>query len=248
MACLRENDPRMNAPNSSDHFIEIYRHQAPAYQRLIEAEDVDGNLNRTLRALADLGGKRVLDAGAGTGRFAQLLDGWPDSIVSLDAQYAMLAENRRMRSARSGAWTLAQADLVSLPFADGAFEITLCGWAIGHWCAWAAPDWQPQIDRLVSELLRVTASGGWLVIFETMGTGVQQPGPPNQALARYYRRLEEVWGFSRQVISTDYDFESVQAAVDTLAFFFGQELVEEIRRQQWQRVPEFTGVWSRQPG
>jgi ubiquinone/menaquinone biosynthesis C-methylase UbiE len=238
----------METLENDDHFSRVYRHQAAEYQQLVAAEDVYGNLPALLQSLLSPAGKRVLDAGAGTGRFAQLLDGLAGEVVGLDRELAMLAENQQVRAARRGSWQLVQADLGSLPFSDGEFEISLCGWAIGHWCFWAASNWEQRVDHLLGELRRVTAPGGWLVVFETMGTGVHHPAPPNQALARYYLRLEETWGFNRQVVATDYRFDSVPAAVESLGFFFGQELAEKIQRHQWRQVPEWTGVWSQQRG
>lgn len=235
----------MNTQSKNDHFERIYLQQAPDYQRLIEAEDVEGNLLAALLSLADLDGKCVLDAGSGTGRFAQLINGLAEQVVAVDRMPAMLAENQRVRARQDGSWDLLQADLRCLPFAQAAYEITICGWAIGHWCFWAAQNWQQQVDHMLAEMLRVTRPGGWLVVLETMGTGVQQPGPPNPRLADYYQRLEQRWGFTRLVIATDYAFDSVEAAVAGLAFFFGQDLEEKIRQHQWRRVPEWTGLWSR---
>lgn len=231
-------------PMEEDHFERIYRQQAGAYQRLVQAEDVDRNLSAALHALADLSGKQILDAGAGTGRIAQLLDRVDRQIIGVDRIPAMLAENQRMRARQGGGWSLVQADLRSLPFPQGEFEITICGWAIGHWCFWSTQEWQQQVDRLLAELERVTRPGGWLMVLETLGTGTQQPGPPNPKLAEYYQRLEQVWGFERQVLATDYAFESVEAAAAGLSFFFGPELEAKIRQHQWQRVPEWTGLWA----
>ena len=58
--------------------------------------------------------------------------------------------------------------------------------------------------------------------------------------------LETEQGFRRQAIRTDYGFASPEEAVGTLEFFFGDELVGKIRTNGWKRVPECTGVWTRQ--
>ena len=92
------------------------------------------------------------------------------------------------------------------------------------------------------EMQRVTGPGGCLVILETLGTGCLKP-TPGKILAEYYRWLEQDWGFSSQVISTDYQFTSVDEAVNRTEFFFGPELVTKIHKEGWSRVPEWTGVW-----
>ena len=46
----------------------IYDHQADAYDRMVRAEDCEGNLLRALAALVELDGARALEVGVGTGR------------------------------------------------------------------------------------------------------------------------------------------------------------------------------------
>ena len=64
-------------------------------------------------------------------------------------------------------------------------------------------------------------------------------------LFRSYTWLEKKWGFTRQEISTDYQFASVEQAVAHTEFFFGRKLAAAIREQGWSRLPEWTGVWSK---
>jgi hypothetical protein len=54
------------------------------------------------------------------------------------------------------------------------------------------------------------------------------------------------WGFASQAVSTDYQFASVDEAVALTEYYFGPEMAENIRRQGWARLPEWTGVWSKQ--
>jgi ubiquinone/menaquinone biosynthesis C-methylase UbiE len=76
-----------------------------------------------LRGLIEVGrivpGERVLDVGAGTGRFAALLHPGRQ-VVALDAERSML------RVAQSKApFTCVQADAHRLPFQDEAFDVTI---------------------------------------------------------------------------------------------------------------------------
>ncbi|HEY4718334.1 MAG TPA: hypothetical protein VIH14_04915, partial [Anaerolineales bacterium] len=102
-----------------------------------------------------------------------------------------------------------------------------------------------QVERAMAEMHRATRAGGTLIILETLGTGVQEPAPPNAALAAYYHWLEREQGFSRRVVATDYDFGSVPRAAELCGFFFGEPLAARVKANGWQRVPEWTGVWSR---
>ena len=85
--------------------------------------------------------------------------------------------------------------------------------------------------------------GGNLFVIETLGTGSLVPTPPTAELSEYYDWLETEWGFTRQEIQTDYQFPDLESAVNRTAFFFGQELAEKIRANNWIRLPEWTGVW-----
>ena len=50
---------------------------------------------------------------------------------------------------------------------------------------------------------------------------------------------------SRVDLRTDYAFETVDDAAQTLGFFFGEKMEQRIRARQWARVPECTGVYRR---
>ena len=76
----------------SDHFIEIYQHHGEDYQRLIAAEDVEGNLLRALEEIVDFADARVLDLGSGTGRIPQLLAGGYRRLLAADLYRDMLRE------------------------------------------------------------------------------------------------------------------------------------------------------------
>ena len=46
-------------------------------------------------------------------------------------------------------------------------------------------------------------------------------------------------------IRTDYRFASVQEAVELTRFFFGDELADRVRVEDWLVLPENTGIWWR---
>lgn len=228
----------------TDHFIDIYRRKARAYERMIDAEDVDGNLLATLSRLVDFSGGRVIDLGSGTGRLPQLLP-HQASGIALDLHRDMLLENRRQQLQQGLSWPLLQGDLHNLPLRDNCGAVIIAGWAIGHFCGWYGDRWRWHVEQALREMLRVARPGADILILETLGTGTLQAAPPNAQLAAYYRLLEETWEFKRYETSTDFQFSSVEEAVQTMRFFFGDALVKEIRRHGWSRVPEWTGVWHR---
>ena len=213
---------------------------------MIAVEDVDGNLAAALHALTNLRGQRLLDVGTGTGRLPLLLAGQAAQVIGVDLHGDMLREQAVQRHLALGKWPLVQADARALPSANAWANVVTAGWALGHMRAWYAGDWQAQIGQALEEMSRVAAPGGWLVVMETLSTGSLVPAPPTPELAEYYVWLEHERGFSRQEISTDYQFVSVDEAVTLTEFFFGPDLAAKIRRNGWARLPEWTGLWSRQ--
>lgn len=227
-----------------DHFVKIYKTQTAAYHALIAAEDVDRNLLPVLLAITPLAGKRVLDLGSGTGRIPLLLRGLDCEIISVDLHHAMLVEQKQ--KLETGDARLIQADIRRLPLSDGLADVVIAGWAIGHFTGWYPETLKGEIQTTVNEMTRTVKPSGAIVILETMGTGNEQAGPPNAALAEYYAILENELGFSKQVLATDYDFGSVERAAELCGFFFGNEMAEKVRFNNWSRVPEWTGTWSKQ--
>jgi ubiquinone/menaquinone biosynthesis C-methylase UbiE len=232
---------------ADDHFIRIYKTRAAAYHALIAAEDANRNLLPALQDIAPLAGKRILDLGSGTGRIPILLRGLDCELVALDLHRAMLLQQAslQIQSPSNLQAALVQADLRAVPVRSASFDVAIAGWAIGHFTGWVA-DWKIEAKRAVAEMQRATKPGGSLIILETMGTGVEDPGPPNASLAAYYSWLEADLGFQRSIISTEYEFASVERAAELSGAFFGDEMAAKVRANDWHGIPEFTGIWHKE--
>jgi ubiquinone/menaquinone biosynthesis C-methylase UbiE len=226
-----------------NHYETIYHSQAGAYQRMIAAEDVDGNLITAIQRVCDPRGKRLLDLGCGTGRLPGLLQSMTAYQVGIDLHRAMLEENAAIRNDSGGDWSLVQGDMRWLPFAANTFDILTAGWAIGHMRTWFSQTWKAEIGQVLDEMHRATCPGGALIILETLGTGATTPAPPTPELAQYYLWLEKSWHFKRIEIQTDYQYPSVEAAIEATEFFYGSQLSKIIERNNWARIPEWTGMW-----
>jgi ubiquinone/menaquinone biosynthesis C-methylase UbiE len=231
-----------------DHFQTIYASRAKEYHRMITVEDVDGNLIQALTNLVDWNHKAVLDLGTGTGRFPMLFKGSANKFICLDLYRAMLSENQAQRDAGGYTWGLVQGDMRCLPIPEQSFDIVIAGWAIGHLRSWFAANWKLEMEKIIHEMQRVVTPNGVIIICETMSTGSLIPKPPVPELAEYYQWLEITHGFAPEVVPTDYQFKSVEQAAEYTEFFFGPELAEDIRKNQWVRLPEWTGIWSKRIG
>jgi ubiquinone/menaquinone biosynthesis C-methylase UbiE len=229
-----------------DHFKYIYSHQAADYHRMIAVEDADAKLLPAIEAVLPLAGKRIIDLGTGTGRIPLLMNGLASQVAALDLHRPMLRENEGHRRRVKGEWLAVEGDMRRLPFPTQWADAVVAGWAIGHLRAWHEPDWKCHMTLILEEMHRVAAPGGALIILETLSTGALTPAPPTVGLAEYYAWLETKWDFNRTEIRTDYQFSSVDEAVERTEFFFGPELAATIRANGWARLPEWTGVWSKQ--
>jgi ubiquinone/menaquinone biosynthesis C-methylase UbiE len=224
----------------------IYESEAEGYERLIAHEDYRGNLLKAVAGIVPLKGKTILDLGTGTGRFIRALSGSAGRIFAVDISAHMLEFARaRLLKESSSNWGVLVGDNRRLPLKSHLADVVIAGWSFGHATVWYGDRWRDEIGACLDEARRVLRPGGTAIICETLGTGSLEPHPPTAVLADYYQMLETELGFKRRQISTDYRFSSMEEAVETIGFFFGEELAERVETNRWRIVPEWTGIWWR---
>ena len=140
-----------------DRMIEAYDRLAPAYDMLhrrwlrFAGGEAQAALEAAVR-MAMTPKSVLLDAGCGTGRFARTLlsEGVaPGQITLLDPSHAMLTQCQDIPVEQI------QGRLEKMPFADAAFDIVTCAWAV---------ETVPYPERAVKELCRVLRPGGVLCL------------------------------------------------------------------------------------
>jgi len=221
--------------------LAIYREQVERYENLVAHEDYRGQLRPAISAIRSIDQADWIEWGAGTGRLTELAAPTARSILALDASPAMLrvAAGKLARGNGPRRQT-AVADHRRVPAPDGCADIAIAGWTIIYLSSPFAPDWPSAVRQAVAEMRRVLRPGGALIIIETLGTGQTEP---QRQYADYYDFLENELGLQHKWIRTDYQFGSVDEAVDGLGFFFGDDFAQQIRDHQWAIVPECTGLW-----
>ncbi len=103
--------------------------------------------------------KSILDVGSGAGQIAGHLMEFADRdarITCTDLSAQMLRRARQRLKSDRPAFIV--ADVTSLPFADGAFDGITCGYVLEH---------VPEPERGLSELSRVLATGGRMLLLTT---------------------------------------------------------------------------------
>jgi ubiquinone/menaquinone biosynthesis C-methylase UbiE len=218
----------------------IYEEEAAQYHELIARQS---NLKAVIEEIAPIGGRDIVDMGAGTGRLSAVLAPEAKSLVALDAAEAMLQiAAARLHQAGLANWTMQVADHRKLPLADDSADLVVSGWSICYLTGSNVPNWEENLKRIVTEIKRVLRPGGAAIIFETLGTGHETPSPPD-FLRPYYAKLTDEYGFSHRWIRLDYPFENTEEAERLIRFFFGDELADKAASLGLTHLPECAGIW-----
>jgi len=226
----------------SDRQRKIYQSEGDRYEAMVAREDHQRNIPRALDEIVNVDGLDVMDLGAGTGRLAVMLAPRVRSMRAFDASAEMLRVCRE-RLAASGLtnWQVVVADHRSIPVEDHSADLVVSGWSVAYLYVWNPETWRLELEKWLGEMKRVLRQGSFIVLFESLGTGNESP-IQLEHLKEYYPWLDEA-GFQHTWIRTDYQFESLEEAEELSRFFFGEELVEKVRRNNWVTLPECTGVW-----
>ena len=226
----------------SDRQRKIYQSEGDRYEAMVAREDHQRNIPRALDEIVNVDGLDVIDLGAGTGRLAVMLAQRVRSMRAFDASEEMLRVCRE-RLAASGLtnWQVEVADHRSIPVKDHSADLVISGWSVAYLYVWNPETWRVELEKWLSEMKRVLKPGSFIILYESLGTGNESP-MPLEHLKEYYLWLDEV-GFRNKWIRTDYQFESMAEAEELSRFFFGDELAEKVRRNNWVILPECTGVW-----
>ncbi|MFZ1881569.1 MAG: class I SAM-dependent methyltransferase [Gaiellaceae bacterium] len=140
----RLDDPALVAAEYADDAR--LRRRARAYTGASTAVDVRVPL---VAAVAEVQPARVLEVGAGWGELAEWIARETGAEVVVTDLSPHMVELSRARGLDASV-----ADVQSLPFADGSFDVVVAAWMLYH---------VPDLDRGLAEIARVLRPGGRLV-------------------------------------------------------------------------------------
>jgi ubiquinone/menaquinone biosynthesis C-methylase UbiE len=226
----------------SDQQRRIYQTDGDRYEALISREDYQGNIPRAIDEIIHVEGLDVLDLGAGTGRLTLMLAPRVKLIRAFDASAEMLRVCReRLKATGLSNWQVDVADHRQLPVEDHSADLVVSGWSVSYLSVWNQESGDAQLDKWLAEMRRVLRNDGTIILFESLGTGNESP-IRLEHVEPTYRWLDDN-GFQNKWIRTDYRFESVDEAEELSRFFFGDELGDKVKKNNWVILPECTGVW-----
>lgn len=221
---------------------DVYVSQANAYETMISRQPDVSTTIKEIRAFKDLD---VLDLGAGSGRLSSFIAPEAKSLICTDISRPMLdiLDMKLSNQNQKRNWITMEADHRKLPIPNSSIDLVVSGWSICYLASSDHIEWETNLNDVLTELYRILKPNGTIVIIETMGTGTENPDPPS-FLKSYYSLLEEKYGFEHKWIRMDYQFESITEAIKNTEFFFGEDLVSKIEKNNWDTtIPECAGVW-----
>jgi ubiquinone/menaquinone biosynthesis C-methylase UbiE len=226
----------------SDQQRKIYQTDGDRYEALISREDHQGNIMKALEEIVIPDSLDILDLGAGTGRLALMLAPRARSVQAFDTSDEMLRVCRqKLEASGLSNWKVEVADHRQLPLGDSSADLVVSGWSVAYLAVWNPETWRDELEKWLGEMKRVLRRGGHIVLFESLGTGNEEP-MELEHLKEYYPWLDQA-EFQKKWIRTDYKFESIEEAEELSRFFFGEELGDRVKKNDWVILPECTGVW-----
>ena len=171
-----ERDPHRFDPAAADKLEDTERYRYLSRDELVEALDPDSE-------------DRIADIGSGTGFYSRDLASFVERVVAVDLQPAMHGAFRSAGLPPNVIQVLAKAD--SLPFVDAAFDGLFSTMTL-HEFDRGAP----------TELYRVLASDGRLVVVDWSGAGAGERGPPLESRLEPATAADLVEGAGFEVIET----------------------------------------------
>jgi len=228
----------------SDQQREIYQSQGERYEALVSREDYQGNIPRAIGEIIDVDGLDIIDLGAGTGRLTLILAPRAKSIRAFDVSSEMLRVCRqRLIASGLSNWQVNVADHRDLPVIDHSVDLVVSGWSVSYLAVWNPEQPNQELDKWLVEMRRVLRKDGVIIVFESLGTGNESP-IRLEHVELTYQWLDDN-GFQNKWIRTDYQFESLEEAVDLAGFFFSADMSDRVRENRLVILPECTGVWWR---
>jgi demethylmenaquinone methyltransferase/2-methoxy-6-polyprenyl-1,4-benzoquinol methylase len=166
---------------------------------------------KAVNQLREIQPKRILDLATGTGDFAiALLKLNPSQIIGMDISSGMLEVGKNKMKAKqvSHIIDMQLGDSENMPFEDGYFDAITVGFGVRNY---------EHLEKGLSEMLRVTRSGGKIVILEF---SKPKRFPIKQAFGFYSRFIIPFFGkrISKDEKAYAYLPESVAAFPEGKAF------------------------------
>lgn len=140
--------------------MDAYAAWAPSYPPYAHNALMEVEQAAMLSLLPPVAGRRVLDAGCGTGRYVQLLGALGARVVGVDCSHAMVARARELSP------SVIRGDMAALPIASRSCHLVVSGLAVID---------VPDLDAVVAEWARVLCHRG-VALYSTLHSDGRELG------------------------------------------------------------------------
>ncbi len=221
---------------------EVYDAHADQYELLILREDYQNNLPKEINLINDTHGVNIVEFGAGTGRLTRFLAKDAAHIAASDLSHHMLSQAKDvLEEQKLSNAVLCVADMRQTPYSAASADVIIAGWSFCYLAVWGEDDWKRELELGLEEANRLLRPGGVMIMLENFGTGFENPNPPPH-LNGYFEFLKAN-GFQSTWLRTDYQFKDLSEAIELSSFFFGEELSDKVKENEWILLPECTGLF-----
>jgi ubiquinone/menaquinone biosynthesis C-methylase UbiE len=222
---------------------DIYQNHSFDYDELVSHEDYENNLGKWLKSNIDLNNKVVIEYGVGTGRLTKLYIESIKKVYCFDRSSHMIdrCKNNLEKYKDKIEYGILEND--KAPQFTNKFDILIEGWSFGHTVIENKDKMEQCIKTIMDNSISILNDNGKLFIIETLGSNVEEAKAPTQNLQKFYSILENEYGFTREIIRTDYKFANTDEAYRIFNFFFGNDIANSIKNKNSSIVKEFTGIW-----
>lgn len=125
-----------------------------------------GEIRRLCALLSSIGGKNVLQAGCGGGKYSLSLASYGFTATAMDYTFSPLKNIARLSALLEispGRIRLVCADLERMPFRDGVFDMVFNDGVVEHWL-----DDRERVE-IINKMARLARPGGYVVVYVPNG-------------------------------------------------------------------------------
>ncbi len=213
------------------------------YDYLVNHEDYRKNLMRKIFTRRDIRGLDIVEIGAGTGRLTFQICPFAKYVTAYEPDENLLKVARAKKETRKVTnCVFLHGSPYQIPLKDKTMDVAIEGWNFPQIIASSEDVWQATIKRSLTEMQRVIRPGGTIFLIESLGILEEEPVEP-KFFHRLYKEFESQYGFQRDWVRTDYQFESAAQAEYYIGLFCGPEAAAKIREQNLSVIPACTGIW-----
>lgn len=206
---------------------EIYYERADIYEDLCAAEDFDGLVFKALLPLIE--GRRLLDVGCGSGKYARLLAPFAARLTGLDAAPAQLAIAQKkvaaMEPGERSRVDLVLGDALDAELAHAPYDVAIACWMLGTVLDPAKR--LAILERIDGEL----APGGQIILVENDSEGPFELMRGRCDASRAYNLwLRDTAGFSVHAkIPSRFLFPSATDAARVMGAIWGPKVAHQVQ-------------------